>query len=97
MDEAGFSRQLAAIMKTGSREKDLRKITAPTVVIHGTKDRLVRKSGGKATAKAIPGSKLVLIEGMGHDLPRGAWPQILGEIESNAAGATPRRTAPTRA
>ena len=59
----------------------------PTVVIHGRKDRLVPTSGGRATAKAIPGARLVIIDGMGHDLPRGAWPRMLDEIEQNAARA----------
>ena len=44
----------------------------------------MRPSGGRATAKAIPGAKLVEIDGMGHGLPRGAWPQILGAIEETA-------------
>jgi pimeloyl-ACP methyl ester carboxylesterase len=87
VSEAGLFRQFAAIIATGSRVKDLRKIRVPTVVIHGTVDKLVKPSGGKATAKAIAGSKLVMINGMGHDLPRGAWPQILGEIEQNAQRA----------
>jgi pimeloyl-ACP methyl ester carboxylesterase len=65
----------------------------PTLVIHGTKDKLVAPSGGRATAKAIPGARLVTIEGMGHDLPRGAWPQIVEAIAENAA----RAGAPARA
>jgi pimeloyl-ACP methyl ester carboxylesterase len=81
---AGLARQMAAIIESGSRAKDLARIKAPTVVIHGTKDPLIRPSGGKATARAIPDAKLVLIDGMGHDLPRGAWPQILGAIAENA-------------
>jgi pimeloyl-ACP methyl ester carboxylesterase len=87
-DAAGTGRQLAAILASGNRVADLRRIKAPTVVIHGTADRLVRPSGGRATARAIPGARLMLIEGMGHDLPRGAWPQIIGAIAENAAGAT---------
>ena len=66
---AGTGRQLAAILAAGDRTAQLRTITAPTVVIHGTKDRMVRPSGGRATAAAIPGARLVEIEGMGHDLP----------------------------
>jgi pimeloyl-ACP methyl ester carboxylesterase len=81
-DPAGTGRQLGAIAKTGNRTPMLRRITAPTVVIHGTADRLVRPSGGRATARAIPGAKLDLIEGMGHDLPRAAWPRIIGAIDS---------------
>ncbi|TML99913.1 MAG: alpha/beta hydrolase [Actinobacteria bacterium] len=84
---AGLGRQLAAIISAGDRTLDVGRITAPTVVIHGRRDRLVRKSGGKATARAIPGAKLVLIKGMGHDLPRGAWPQIIDAITRNAADA----------
>jgi pimeloyl-ACP methyl ester carboxylesterase len=79
------NRQLAAILASGDRSAELRHITAPTLVIHGTDDRLVRPSGGRATARAIPGARLLMIEGMGHDLPRGAWPQIIEAIVENAA------------
>ena len=82
---AGSGRQLAAIIASGDRTSRLGSISVPTVVIHGTKDKLVNPSGGRATAKAIPGSRLVKIEGMGHDLPRGAWPQIIGAVTANAA------------
>jgi pimeloyl-ACP methyl ester carboxylesterase len=81
------SRQLAAILTAGNRTAELRHITAPTLVIHGTADRLIRPSGGRATARAIPGAHLLTIEGMGHDLPRGAWPQITDAIVENAARA----------
>ena len=84
---AGSGRQLAAIIADGDRTRRLAGVRAPTVVIHGTKDKLVSPSGGRATAKAIPGAKLVRIEGMGHDLPRGAWPRIIGAIVENAARA----------
>ncbi len=84
---AGSGRQLAAIIASGDRSKRLAEIRVPTVVIHGTKDKLVAPSGGRATAKAIPGARLVKVEGMGHDLPRGAWPQIIGAITENAARA----------
>jgi pimeloyl-ACP methyl ester carboxylesterase len=82
---AGSGRQLAAIIASGDRTPRLGSISVPTVVIHGTKDKLVNPSGGRATAKAIPGARLVKIEGMGHDLPRGTWPQIIGAIAENAA------------
>jgi pimeloyl-ACP methyl ester carboxylesterase len=84
---AGTPRQLAAILAGGNRTKDVRRIKAPTLVIHGTKDKMVARSGGKATARAIPGAKLMLIEGMGHDLPRGAWKRIIDAIAENAARA----------
>jgi pimeloyl-ACP methyl ester carboxylesterase len=84
-DPAGSGRQLAAIQTGGSRVRDLRRIKAPTLVIHGTADQLVRPSGGRATARAIPNARLQWIEGMGHDLPRGAWPAIIDGIAGNAA------------
>src|SRR4051794_12036947 len=87
---SGTPRQLAAIITAGNRTKDLRRIQAPTLVIHGTSDKMVAKSGGKATARAVPGAKLMLIEGMGHDLPRGAWPRIIDAIAENAARASER-------
>ena len=92
-DPAGTARQLAAILTTGDRSAELRRITAPTVVIHGTKDRMVTPSGGRETARAIAGSELVWIEGMGHDLPRDAWPRILDAIVHNAARAGAARQA----
>jgi pimeloyl-ACP methyl ester carboxylesterase len=84
---AGTGRQLAAILAAGDRTSGLRRITAPTVVIHGTKDRMVRPSGGRATAAAIPGARLVMIDGMGHDLPRGAWDRMIEAIVGNAQRA----------
>jgi pimeloyl-ACP methyl ester carboxylesterase len=86
-DPAGTGRQLAAILAAGDRTRELRSITAPTVVIHGTRDRMVRPSGGRATAAAIPGAQLVTIEGMGHDLPHGAWEQMVDAIAANAERA----------
>jgi pimeloyl-ACP methyl ester carboxylesterase len=87
------SRQLAAILTSGDRTAELRHITAPTLVIHGTADKLIRPSGGRATKRAIPGARLLTIEGMGHDLPRGAWPQILDAIVENAARVPTARPA----
>ena len=86
-DSRGQARQLAAITASGDRTSDLRRITVPTTVLHGTRDPLIRPSGGRATARAIPGAKLIEIEGMGHDLPRGAWQRILDAIEENARRA----------
>src|SRR5262249_45532612 len=83
----GAARQLAAIVTCANRARSLRWVRTPTVVIHGTADKLVRPSGGRATARAIPGAELVLIKGMGHDLPEGAWPQVIGAIVRNARGA----------
>jgi pimeloyl-ACP methyl ester carboxylesterase len=86
-DPAGPGRQLGAIIASGDRTAELRQITAPTLVIHGSKDPMVNKSGGVATAQAIPGARLVTIEGMGHDLPSAAWPQLIDAIADHAHAA----------
>ena len=87
INPSGTGRQLAAIIASGDRTPLLRTISVPTLVIHGKQDRLVPLSGGRATARAIPGSRLLIIDGMGHDIPRGAWPRLLDAIEQNAARA----------
>ncbi len=66
---AGFRRQLAAIVASGSRTKALRTLDIPTLVVHGTLDPLILSAGGRHTAATIPGARLVLVEGMAHDLP----------------------------
>jgi pimeloyl-ACP methyl ester carboxylesterase len=86
-DRQAGGRQLGAILASGDRTKALKRIEAPTLVIHGTVDKMVRPSGGRATAKAIPGARLLMIEGMGHDLPRGAWPQIIDAVAEHARAA----------
>jgi pimeloyl-ACP methyl ester carboxylesterase len=83
-DPDGPGRQLAAILAAGNRTAELRRITAPTLVIHGTADRLVGFSGGRATARAIRGARLMPVEGMGHDLPRVLWPQLIDAIATHA-------------
>ncbi|HEY4825868.1 MAG TPA: alpha/beta hydrolase [Solirubrobacteraceae bacterium] len=86
-DPAGPGRQLGAIIASGDRTAELGTITAPTLVIHGSKDRMVARSGGVATAKAIPGAQLMTVEGMGHDLPEAAWPQLVEAIARHAQAA----------
>jgi pimeloyl-ACP methyl ester carboxylesterase len=86
-DRAASGRQLGAVIASGDRTDELRRITAPTLVIHGTADRLVRPSGGMATTSAIRGARLMLIEGMGHDLPSAAWPELLDAIAGHARAA----------
>jgi pimeloyl-ACP methyl ester carboxylesterase len=86
-DVRAGGRQLGAIVASGDRTRMLRRIKAPTLVIHGTVDKMIRPSGGRATAKAIPGARLIMIEGMGHDLPRGAWPRLLDAISEHARAA----------
>jgi pimeloyl-ACP methyl ester carboxylesterase len=96
-DPAGAGRQLAALLASGDRTAELRTVTAPTLVIHGAADRLVAPSGGRATARAIPGARLLMVDGMGHDLPRKVWPQVLDAITEHAARATPDPGARTAA
>ena len=84
LNPPGVARQLAAIMASGSRREALSAVKAPTLVIHGDADPLVRVEGGKATAAAIPGAKLVVIPGMGHALPVSMWPQIIDAIAKHA-------------
>jgi pimeloyl-ACP methyl ester carboxylesterase len=86
-DPAGVARQLAASLATPDRTPDLKKIEAPTLVIHGAEDQLITVSGGHATAAAIPDAELMVIEGMGHDLPRGVWPQLIDGISALVARA----------
>ena len=86
-DPEGPGRQLAAIIASGNRTAELGRIGAPTLVIHGTADPLISPSGGRATKRAIPGAELMLVEGMGHDLPRAAWPQLIDGIAGLALSA----------
>ncbi len=79
----GTARQFAAILASPDRTPELATIAAPTVVIHGDDDALIDVSGGRATAAAIPGAELVVIEGMGHDLPEGAWAPIAASLSRN--------------
>jgi pimeloyl-ACP methyl ester carboxylesterase len=83
-DAEGVARQAAAVFTQRDRTVDLVKVQAPTVVIHGAEDPLIGLSGGEGTAKAIPGAKLTIIPGMGHDLPEGAWDAIVDGIVDNA-------------
>jgi len=86
----GMYRQLVAILAHGNRGPALASVKVPTLVIHGTQDPLVPVEGGKDTAKAIPGAELMLIEGMGHDLPHGgAWPRIVEAIAAHTLKAAP--------
>jgi pimeloyl-ACP methyl ester carboxylesterase len=83
-DPDGPGRQLAAIIASGNRAAELRRITAPTLVVHGKADPLVAYSGGRATARLIPGAKMMGVEGMGHDLPRAVWPRLIDAIAALA-------------
>lgn len=80
----GTVRQTIAIIQSGDRTERLRQLDVPTVVIHGADDALIDVSGGRATAAAIPGSRLVVIPGMGHDFPAGVWDPVTDAIVENA-------------
>ncbi len=82
-DPAGGARQFSAILAAPDRTVALQRISVPTTVIHGTADPLVNLTGGVATAAAVPGSRLVTIAGMGHDLPSALWPRLVDEIQAN--------------
>jgi pimeloyl-ACP methyl ester carboxylesterase len=84
----GVMRQMAAILTQRDRTTDLGRVRVPTVVIHGADDPLIHVSGGEATARAIADARLVVVPGMGHDLPEGAWPTIIGAIADNARRAS---------
>jgi pimeloyl-ACP methyl ester carboxylesterase len=72
---------------SGDRTAELGQIEAPTVVIHGRNDRMVSLSGGVATAEAIPGARLLVLDEMGHDLPQALWPQLVDAIAEHAEAA----------
>jgi pimeloyl-ACP methyl ester carboxylesterase len=85
---AGIGRHFAAILGTGSLLGYDRQIEAPTVVIHGRADKLMRPSGGRAVVRAIRGARLVLFDGMGHELPEQLWDDIIGELKTTFAEVT---------
>ena len=82
IDAGGVARQMMAIIASGSRKKALRELDIPTLIIHGTNDPLMRFKAAIDLRNTIPGAKLLAIEGMGHTLPRPAWPRILDAIQA---------------
>ncbi|MFW0789711.1 alpha/beta fold hydrolase [Gordonia sp. CPCC 205333] len=83
----GFARQFAAIMGTGRLVPFDNRITAPTLVLHGADDKLMRPSGARAIARAIKGARFTLVNGMGHDLPEPLWDSIVSDLTANFARA----------
>jgi len=86
-DPLGVARQFAAIGASGDRTDALRSVSVPTLVVHGADDPLVNVSGGRATARSIPGAELVVYDGMGHNLPRELWADMarrIGEVVERA-------------
>jgi len=84
---SGALRQMMAILTQPSRSQALRQLRVRTLVVHGTADKMVHVSGGRATAAAVPGAELLLIDGMGHDLPPELYETIVDAIARTAARA----------
>lgn len=84
---AGTARQMLAILASGSRVSELRRIQVPTLVIHGQNDPLVPVAHGRHTASCIPGARLEVIPGMGHDMPPSLLPHLAGLILPHLADA----------
>ena len=85
---AGFARQLGAITAAPGRLERLRALRIPTLVIHGDSDILVPVDNGRNVAAAIPGARMIEIKGMGHDVPRRVWPQVVEAVADIAGQAT---------
>ena len=85
----GSLRQIAAVLGSPDRTDRLRHLAVPTLVIHGADDGLVDVSGGRATADAVPGARLVVLAGVGHELHPEVQPQIVEAITSHAFGSVP--------
>jgi pimeloyl-ACP methyl ester carboxylesterase len=91
-DVMATARQAVATLASGDRTRLLRTLTLPAVVLHGLDDRMCDVSGGRATVAAIPGAALVLIDGMGHNLPPALWPRI-GDAVAAVVARGEQRTA----
>lgn len=90
-DPIGLVRQAVAVLASGDRTAGLRSVGVPALVIHGSQDRMCDVSGGRATAAAIPGAELLVIEGMGHDLPRPLWADFAARIAAVVQRGEARR------
>jgi pimeloyl-ACP methyl ester carboxylesterase len=86
-DPDGIERQFAAVASSGDRTDALAGVTVPTTIIHGDGDRLISPVASKAMHETIPGSRLTIFPGMGHELPRALWPEIVAELAANAERA----------
>ena len=84
LSAAGTARQFAAILTSGSRREALRAVGVPTLVIHGDADPLVPVEAGIDTAESVPGAELMVVEGMGHNIPLVVAPRIVGAIARHA-------------
>jgi pimeloyl-ACP methyl ester carboxylesterase len=80
----GVMRQMMAVLTQPDRTRQLRAVHVPTLVIHGLADRMVHVSGGRATAAAVPGAELLLVDGMGHDMPPALFDTFVEGIRRTA-------------
>jgi pimeloyl-ACP methyl ester carboxylesterase len=80
----GSGRNLMAVAASGDRTASLAAISVPTLVVHGDADPLITRSGGEATARAIPGARLLVVPGLGHEVPPGVWTELVAAIVANA-------------
>ena len=89
----GFRRQMLAVIASGDRTPALRQVQCPALIIHGSHDPLVPVAAGRATAKAIPGARLHIIEGLGHHMPSGIWTDVIEQVQmiTKTAKAQPPR------
>ena len=83
----GMARQNLAVLARGDRRAALATISAPTLVIHGSADPLIPLAAGQEAARVIPAADLMIIDGMGHDMPTGVWAQIASAISRHAKNA----------
>jgi pimeloyl-ACP methyl ester carboxylesterase len=90
LDPSGVRRQMMAIYASGDRTEAVRGIRVPTLVVHGDSDPLINVAAGRRTAELIAGAELLVIPGMGHDLPRPVWPALAGAVGSLAETAERR-------
>lgn len=93
-DANGVTRQFAAITQSPDRRPGLAGLQLPTLVVHGEADPLISVAGGRATAEAIPGAELLAIPGMGHDLPRAVWREVVDAVLALVHRAERTRTIP---
>jgi pimeloyl-ACP methyl ester carboxylesterase len=79
---------MMAVLTQPNRSRDLHSVKVPVLVVHGMNDKMVHVSGGRATSSAVPGSELLLVDGMGHDLPVELWETVTDGIRRTAHRAT---------
>ena len=84
LEPMGTVRQMLAVLTQPNRSSRLHGVRVPALVVHGLADKMVHVSGGRATAAAIPGAELLLIEGMGHDLPPALFESLVAAIRRTA-------------